>query len=51
MSAPFRVRYHRNGCSGPEWSLWSRHPERFLGWFETQAEAIDHAYRDWPWWP
>lgn len=33
------------------WVLSSRHDSRFLGWFDTQAEAIDYAYKNWPWWP
>ncbi len=46
MSAPFRVHKVRGG--------WVLHPR---GWnfslvgFATAGEAIDYAYKQWPWWP
>ena len=47
MSAPFRV---TPSCMEPgKWVLWMRSPLRHKGYFDTQGEAIDHAYRNWPW--
>jgi hypothetical protein len=49
MSAPFVV--HRAALSS-KWGLTMRPPHyRFIGWFDTQAEAIDYAHKHWPWWP
>jgi hypothetical protein len=33
-----------------KWILVMRKPLRGIGFFDTQGEAIDHAYRNWPWW-
>ena len=33
------------------WVLWMRNPGRRVRSFVTQAEAIDHAHRNWPWYP
>ena len=48
MTAPFRV--ERDGDS---WTLVMRRPrrDRRILWFDTQGDAIDYAYRHWPWWP
>jgi hypothetical protein len=45
--APFRVHKCHVG-----WTL-HRTADRpaLVGTFATQAAAIDHAYRNWPWWP
>lgn len=46
MAAPFRVER-----DGPGWTLVMRGlVERRIIWCETQGEAIDYAYRNWPWW-
>lgn len=42
--APFRVEQ-----DGWGWALIMR-PSRYIKCFKTQAEAIDYAYRNWPWW-
>lgn len=34
---------------GEGWTLIMR-PNRHIAWFETQAEAINLAYKRWPWW-
>lgn len=49
MAAPFYVGMSAFGPS--RWGLWMRRPYRFIGWFDTQIEAIDHAHTNWPWWP
>lgn len=41
MSAPFIVTY---GPVSQRWSLWMRTPRRLIGWYDTQAEAINDAY-------
>jgi hypothetical protein len=32
----------------PLWILEVRQPYRIVGWFLTPGEAIDHAYKKWP---
>ena len=49
MSAPFKVSPSLDFPG--KWCLYMRQPALFKGWFDTQAEAINHAYRNWPWWP
>ncbi|WP_170169812.1 hypothetical protein [Nocardioides aurantiacus] len=46
MSAPFRVRKAGNG-----WVISSRGWNFAMVGFETAGDAIDHVYRNWPWWP
>lgn len=40
MSAPFSVR--QSSLAG-EWCLYRQ--------IDTPGDAIDYAYRNWPWWP
>lgn len=47
MSAPFRV--IPSVITPGRWVLWMRTPLLHKGTFNTQGEAIDHAYRNWPW--
>jgi hypothetical protein len=56
VSAPFRV-----WKSGDGWFLQQNRlridpntgaiGRRIWAGFETPGDAIDHAYRNWPWWP
>lgn len=46
MSAPFRVFKTRTG-----WHVESRQTGEVYRWFKTPGEAIDYAYKNWPWWP
>lgn len=45
--APFKV-YRYCGCWWLEKTFTS---SRTRYAFETQREAIDYAYKNWPWWP
>lgn len=45
MSAPFHVERDGDG-----WTLVMR-PDRRIIWCESQSEAIDYAYKNWPYWP
>lgn len=49
--APFVV--NRSVIRSGEWALYRRENKRLLwiDYFPTQSAAIDHAYRNWPWWP
>jgi hypothetical protein len=47
MTAPFLVA--RSEMDRDKWVLWMRTPLLHKGYFDTQADAIDHAYRNWPW--
>ena len=49
MTAPFLVQ--RSQMHTGKWVLWMRKPLQNKGFFNTQAEAIDYAYRNWPWLP
>lgn len=44
--APFHVERDGEG-----WTLVMRLGARRIIWCETQREAIDYAYKNWPWWP
>lgn len=44
MSAPFRVYKTRTG-----WHLAMRNTENVWHWFKTPGDAIDYAYKNWPW--
>ena len=49
MTAPFYVEKDRGM---DVWVLFMRHGEQVLqecGDFDTLGEAIDHAYKNWPW--
>jgi hypothetical protein len=50
VPAPFLV---RKGKTVDGWILLRREAPgfRFVKAFETPGQAIDHAYRNWPWWP
>jgi hypothetical protein len=48
--APFNVR-RLDTDAGLVWVTWNRKFGRAHGPFDTQAEAIDFAYKTWPWWP
>lgn len=45
--APFLVT--RSSMERGKWVLYMRAPLRHIGYFDTQAAAIDQAYRKWPW--
>ena len=48
--APFLVK--RSGFHADRWSLYMRGPIlTHKGYFDTQRQAIDYAYKHWPWWP
>jgi hypothetical protein len=46
MSAPFRVYKTRTG-----WHLDMRGTHNTFRWFKSPGEAIDYAYKNWPWYP
>ena len=46
---PFNVR--RWASDPAKWIVYNRLSGRAQGPFDTQAEAIDFAYKNWPWWP
>ena len=46
MRAPFRV-YKR----GDVWFLRNIIAQSTIVGFDSAGDAIDHAYRNWPWWP
>ena len=43
---PFNVRPWANG---PGWMVWCRPSGKVHGPFDSQGEAIDFAYKTWPW--
>ena len=47
MAKPFKVYKTKTG-----WHLQQRVPPYSVWrWFKTPGEAIDYAYKNWPWWP
>ena len=46
MGAPFKV---ARSPYGPGWLLSMRNPNRGVGVFSTPGDAIDYAYKNWPW--
>ena len=50
MAAPFRV--EQSWCNPGFWELYTTVPQRrIVGTFPSVGEAIDYAYKHWPWWP
>lgn len=47
---PFNVRRLATKA-GPVWVAWNRQTGRAHGPFNSQGEAIDYVYKNWPWWP
>jgi hypothetical protein len=49
---PFRVEQDVNNPGF--WRLYRRYPisrRQLIGTFASIGEAIDYAYKHWPWWP